>query len=753
MPQMKNIFTIFSLLIITYGHSISAKNVTIEKSMISTGCIVYSGANTSGTSAQLEETIIYSGSSIPNGLDNKIKSFVLKKGFMATFAVKENGTGKSKVYIAADVDLTVNTLPLALQGTISFIRVLPWVKVNKKGTGGLVNGVDASWFYDWGSSRVALPNYDYVPMTWGSGATSPTTINLIIQKEKATHLLGFNESDNCNEQSGQYNNLCQPDVAVAYFENIMSTGLRLGSPAPRENGPTGWLRDFNTIAKTRDVRFDFVAVHWYDWGGNPQSTPNADPQQIFNRFKAYLNNVYKIYDMPIWITEFNANPHRANSVHAEFLKLALPYLEQLDYVERYAFFQPNPVSPSTVGTANFFDANGNITNIGLIYKNQISTPAIKVATLASPNNLVGMDNVYVEASAVGYEAENATLVGASSIVNCGKSSGGKQVNLGLLTTNGIRFNNVVAQSAGTFRLTLSYMSAVTRVCRLIVNDVEVGVISVVKSGEWCFNNGATADFKTSITLKSGENSIEFRPTGLESPFIDKINIEQEYISLEAETAELIGTASIESCAKASNGSAVNLATSTANGLKWNAIEIPKAGVYVLDVSYVTKFARDASIFVNGNLVKNENFDISGNWCFEDGIPRVKSIDINLNQGTNTIEIKPSGSDSPFLDKIAIIRKDGVFTSTREELLQTGIPNLKVYPNPTSASENTFLEVNTELFNKFDLQVYDVFGKLLSTSRSEAVNQPIRLKANLVPGMYLIVVKNNTNQYTQKLIVR
>lgn len=750
---MKNIFTIIFLLIFTFVNSANAKIKTIDQSMISTGCIVYSGANISGTNAQLEESIIYAGSAIPNGLDNKIKSFVLKKGFMVTFAVKENGTGKSKVYIAADEDLIVNTLPLALQGTISFIRVLPWVKVNKKGTGGLINGVDASWFYDWGSNKVALPNYDYVPMTWGSSATTPTAINQIIQKEKATHLLGFNESDNCNDQSGQYANLCQPDVAVAFFENIMSTGLRIGSPAPRENGPTGWLRDFNEIAKAKDVRFDFVAVHWYDWGGNPQNTPNADPQAIFNRFKNYLNNVYAIYGLPIWITEFNANLSRVNSVQAEFLKLALPYLEQLDYVERYAFFQPNPANGAKLGSANYFDSNGNITNIGLIYKNQISTPSIKASTLASPNNLVGMDNPYIEESTVGYEAENATLLGASVLAICAKSSGGKQVNMGTLTTNGILFDNVVAKAAGTYRLTLSYMSAVPRVCKLIVNDVEVGVISVVKSGEWCFSNGSTADFKVSIPLKSGQNSIEFRPTGAESPFIDKILIEQEYLSLEAEKAELIGSASIESCAKASNGSTVNMATSTANGVKFKAIEIPKAGIYTLDVSYVTKFARDATIFVNGNLVKNENFDVSGNWCFEDGVPRVKSIEINLNQGANTIEIKASGSDSPFLDKIAIISKGGVLTSTKEELVQALTPNIKVYPNPTNASDNTYLEVKTEQFKKFDLQVHDVYGKLIFTSKSEAVNQRISLKANLVPGMYFIIVNNNANQYNQKLIVR
>jgi hypothetical protein len=86
---------------------------------------------------------------------------------------------------------------------------------------------------------------------------------------------------------------------------------------------------------------------------------------IFGRFKNYLQQVYNEYKLPIWITEFNANPNRPNSTQAAFLQLALPYLESLDYVERYAYFQPNPTNASVpVDPANYFDAPGNLTNIG-----------------------------------------------------------------------------------------------------------------------------------------------------------------------------------------------------------------------------------------------------------------------------------------------------------------------------------------------------------------------------------------------------
>lgn len=376
---------------------------------------VHSGTGLQGATASIPEDVIHRGAAIPTG-DNSVQSFVLKRGFMATFANNPDGTGKSKVYIASEADMEVKTLPAALQGNVSFIRVVPWNWVTKKGTGGLYDQLDAGWYYNWGLGSSPFPNYDYVPMAWGAGGASPANINVLIGKKSTTHILGFNESDNCNGESGQFNNLCQPAVAVAYYEALMGTGVRLGSPAPREEGPTGWLLEFNRIAKQRDVRFDFVAVHWYDWGSGPANTPNASPQEIFNRFKAYLANVYRIYQLPIWITEFNANPNRSTATQEAFLKLALPYLESLDYVERYAYFQPNPNNANPAnnpGKSDYLDKAGNLTVIGQLFQNHESTPSIPMATYAAPNNLEGLDQPLVEkpVNLLSFEAECGSYLG------------------------------------------------------------------------------------------------------------------------------------------------------------------------------------------------------------------------------------------------------------------------------------------------------------------------------------------------------
>jgi hypothetical protein len=354
---------------------------------------IFSETDFGGEQGELNELTIYKGAGIPNGLNNAARSFILKKGYQATFAVNENGTSKGKVYIASEEDMYIESLPEALLGNVSFIRVVPWNWVTKKGTGGFVEGLDAGWFYSWSANNSSRPNFEYVPMAWGAGGASSESVQHVINMPNVTQFLGFNESDNCKGESGQFYNLCQPEVAVAYFEGLLASGLRIGSPGPREEGAAGWLREFNEIAKARDVRFDFVAVHWYDWGSRPAKTLDADPKEIFNRFKAYLENVYRIYQMPIWITEFNANRNRSNEIQEAFLQLALPYLESLEYVERYAYFQPNPnfdSNPNMVASY-YFDEDGNLTNIGELYLNHESTPSIKEATYAPKNNLEGMD--------------------------------------------------------------------------------------------------------------------------------------------------------------------------------------------------------------------------------------------------------------------------------------------------------------------------------------------------------------------------
>ena len=149
-----------------------------------------------------------------------------------------------------------------------------------------------------------------------------------------------------------------------------------------------WLDPFYQQAIQNNIRIDVIAVHWYDWGGGPQNSPNGDATSIFTRFKNYLTDVHTLYGLPIWITEFNANKYRTPAVNEQFMKLAIPYLESLDYVERYAWFEPLPIVEGEVlGNAEFYDANMNLTEIGNYYKNYASTPSIPESSYSGPDNL------------------------------------------------------------------------------------------------------------------------------------------------------------------------------------------------------------------------------------------------------------------------------------------------------------------------------------------------------------------------------
>ena len=364
---------------------------------------VYDNTNLGGSSAEITINTIHSNTAIANSMNNRIESFILKKGFMVTFANEIDGTGKSKNYIASEADLVINSLPATLQNSISFIRVMPWNWVTKKGRTDIGTDLNTSWVYKWNSTLNTTLDWEYAPMSWGNtGADDANDIALYAGKYNSTHVMSFNEPDDCNGQSGQYGNLCQTDVAVALHKNLMKTGMRIVSPGGREEAPFGWLEEFYNKATAQDIRIDVIAVHWYDWGSNPVANPNPTAQQVFDRFKAYLTNVYNLYGLPIWITEFNANPARSQAINAGFLALALPYLESLNYVERYNWFPYN----STTHFSGWNDTTNTETDkilnaVGTIYKNINNTtpvnsnPSIPAVTVNVDSNLNVANNTNV----------------------------------------------------------------------------------------------------------------------------------------------------------------------------------------------------------------------------------------------------------------------------------------------------------------------------------------------------------------------
>ena len=269
----------------------------------SSGLRIFQENNLEGEFADISLDIVLTGESIPNNLNNNISSFKLHKGFMATFAENEDGSGNSKAFIASEEDIIVEGLSEYLNNKISFIRVVPWNWVTKKGTAGDTQLMNNNWFYMWSNNGSSDIYREYVPMAWGKAAADDDNdIEIIKGKYKSTHLLAFNEPDDCNGQSGQFADMCQVETALSYYKNLLRSGLRMVSPSCRQGAVFNWLNDFHSSSIDQKIRIDVIAVHWYDWDSNPQNSPNANPQDVFNRFRNYLESVYEMY---VWIANMD----------------------------------------------------------------------------------------------------------------------------------------------------------------------------------------------------------------------------------------------------------------------------------------------------------------------------------------------------------------------------------------------------------------------------------------------------------------
>ncbi|MDA3878931.1 MAG: glycosyl hydrolase [Prolixibacteraceae bacterium] len=222
------------------------------------------------------------------GFNNAIKSFILKRGYMATFASSADGSGYSRVFIADTEDLEINQLQPELHGRTSFIRILKHQWVNKKGKSGWnPNDIGATSYYDWNIGGNTGNNYEYAAIRQNGGWPSWTAIN---SKQDISHLLGFNEPDRPDQSYMTMNEM------ISQWPDFMKSGLRIGSPAFsgewNEAPGGGNVFDFVEQCDELGYRVDFVAVHCY-WV--------KSPQQWYNDLKY----IYERTGRPLWITEWN----------------------------------------------------------------------------------------------------------------------------------------------------------------------------------------------------------------------------------------------------------------------------------------------------------------------------------------------------------------------------------------------------------------------------------------------------------------
>ncbi len=269
-------------------------------------------------------------------MDGKIRSFKLKKGYMATFATSNDGSGYSRVFVADAQDLELSELQPELDQTIAFIRVFKWRYVSKKGhAGGGVrrDSLRVSWYYDWGAGSSSTDNYEFSPMRhfrhWDSWSNIESRTN-------STAVLGFNEPWNADDHKDQTPTTMSEDECIQLWPNFMRSGLRIGSPAPTD-GNSARLLKFIQKADSAGYRIDFVCLHFYRGGQSAQ------------QFYSYIKSIHDQSKRPIWVTEWNngANwtteswPSDKAGQQAEQLKDITAFTTMLDtasFVERYAIY-------------------------------------------------------------------------------------------------------------------------------------------------------------------------------------------------------------------------------------------------------------------------------------------------------------------------------------------------------------------------------------------------------------------------------
>jgi hypothetical protein len=217
-----------------------------------------------------------------------------------------------------------------------------------------------AWYHDWTATALAgSGGPGFVPMIWGSAAANFTAASLAaIAALPAEDLLVFNEPDRADQSN------MTVAQAIALWPKLLGTGKELSSPnvtAGQALGETSWLARFMAEADARDYRVDFVAVHYY-------ATDSDVPA-----FKAFLEQLYDAYRLPVWITEWalvdldtwsTGTPGFTADEIADFATDAIRMMDDLDFVERHAWFAAYDGGDGyTLGT-HVLEDDGSLTEIG-----------------------------------------------------------------------------------------------------------------------------------------------------------------------------------------------------------------------------------------------------------------------------------------------------------------------------------------------------------------------------------------------------
>lgn len=364
---------------------------------------IYNGENLTGDMMECAVDVFYRAEELGEKFDNKIRSFRLRKGWMAVLANNPDGTGFSKCYIADSEDLIVNSLPEGLEFA-SFVRVSNFNWVGKKGMSG-APGTQSNyaWYYDWniGGDNHST-DYEYAAIRQNLGWPS---WNDIYNKENISHVSGHNEPDHTDQSNATV------EQVLEQWHGMFKAGRRIGSPTP-DSLNKGWLTKFMDAIDSLNYRVDYVVAHMY-WNSQSGSS-----------LKGHIASQYTNgNNRPVWITEWNnganwtseswptaSGPQRdahCNIIYDDlgntrdvnrplspenaakqlaWMKDVLPAFDESPYLERHAFYNwvqdaraiilGNDLTPAGEFFADYTSAVGYNAAVAYDHKWHIAPPYI-----------------------------------------------------------------------------------------------------------------------------------------------------------------------------------------------------------------------------------------------------------------------------------------------------------------------------------------------------------------------------------------
>ena len=336
-------------IIMPYNRNFKPLTVYAEQNFEGESCNDFGTENSSG----------YMNTLSAKKLNNRIRSFKLKRGYMVTFSTLAKGRGYSRCFIAANKDLEVATLPVVLDQKITSYRIFKWYDTGKPqlasrgGDNAICSALNVTSTYTWGTTSDMSPDIENVPHHIYENYPSPASLGACTT---SPHMKTNNEPMNtADDPKGKTEDV---DAVLANWEDLMATGMRLCSPSSWDgsdytNG-TGYIKRFIDSIDARGWRCDIIDLHCY-W-----------PESNFGTIKNWTTSTGR----PVWISEWvwgaswNSNGAFASGItesqNADALKRICPVLNNNDCIERYYYWNEER-DPSKLYK------NGSLTAAGTYY--------------------------------------------------------------------------------------------------------------------------------------------------------------------------------------------------------------------------------------------------------------------------------------------------------------------------------------------------------------------------------------------------